>query len=345
MTAPILFHLPNDRNATAPPERRGIRRDQVGLMVSDRKTGDSQHTRFDRLIDFLNRGDTIVLNASRTIPAVLYGEWRRDQSVLVRRLEVRLAKQLSEQTWEVLPVKKGMRVGDEWIFSSQLKAEVIATDATSPLVTVKFSLEKEAFYEQIYRLGEPIRYEYIKKPWSLDYYQTVFATTPGSVELPSAGRAFSWELLIALRKKGINIVFLTLHTGLSYYLDDSYVMKPERNCEDYEVAEEAIATIAQTKKEGGKVIAVGTTVVRALESVVEESGQLQAQKGRTCVKIDAHTKLAVVDGLITGFHEPEASHLDLLNAFTGSKQLSKMYKEALTHQYLWHEFGDIHLLM
>jgi S-adenosylmethionine:tRNA ribosyltransferase-isomerase len=200
-------------------------------------------------------------------------------------------------------------------------------------------------YEQIYQLGEPVRYEYIRQPWSLDYYQTVYATVPGSVEMPSAGRAFSWELLLKLQNSGVQIVYVQLHTGLSYLLKDECQQSPEQNFEEYLVPADTVRAIHDAKARGNKIIAVGTTVVRALETSVNELGELSPGTGWTNLHIHANYPLRVVDALLTGFHEPEASHLDLLSAFIDRHLLSNAYKQAVDHRYLWHEFGDMNLII
>jgi S-adenosylmethionine:tRNA ribosyltransferase-isomerase len=190
-----------------------------------------------------------------------------------------------------------------------------------------------------------VRYEYIQEPWNLDYYQTVFATIPGSVEMPSAGRAFSWELLFRLQKKGVRIAYITLHTGLSYLLDDKWHKGPDKNFENYEVPKETADLIRVTKKAGGRVIAVGTTVVRALETVALEKREVEAHSGWTNLYITEDTKLEICDGLITGMHEPEASHLQLLSAFVDKGKLYEAYQDAIKQRYLWHEFGDMNLII
>ncbi len=345
MAAPIDFILPETLNASYPPERRGLRRDHVRLMISDRRTGKSIHTHFFRLPDYLLPGDVIVLNVSRTVPAVLKASWMREEKLLARSVEIRLAARHDEGSWEALVLGEGVKAGDLFHFSPSLSAVVTAVRARYPLVRLRFSLEGAELFEQIYHLGEPVRYEYIHQPWNLDYYQTVYASVPGSVEIPSAGRAFSWELLLELRKKGVQTACLTLHTGLSYLMDDRYRLEPEKNCEFYSIPEQTARVINQAKKSGGRIIAVGTTVVRALESAALSDGTCMAQMGRTCLRIDEKTPLKVTDGLITGFHEPEASHLDLLSAFVKPPILAGMYEEAIREGYLWHEFGDIHLIL
>ncbi|MFC7443000.1 S-adenosylmethionine:tRNA ribosyltransferase-isomerase [Laceyella putida] len=332
-TAPLTFSLPEELNASTPPERRGLRRDHVRLMISDRSTGASEHVRFHQLDQFLQPGDVVVLNSSRTIPAVLRTEDR----------EVRLARRLSDRHWDAFIMGKTVQAGEKLIFSPALQAEVHRIK--TPLVELRFSLSDACLLEQIYALGEPIRYEYIHQPWPLEYYQNVYASEPGSVELPSAGRAFSWEVLFRLKRRGIHVAYLTLHTGLSYLSEELGALPPEANCEYYHIPQETVERVSQAKQAGNRVIAVGTTVVRALESDWLRKAPHEAKAGWTCIHIDAHTPLRVVDGLMTGFHEPEASHLDLLSAFAPPESLRRMYEEAIQLRYLWHEFGDIHLII
>jgi len=344
MSAKMAFQLPNELNATMPPERRGIRRDHVRLMVLDRRTGRTAHTWFYRLDEYLKAGDLLVLNASRTIPAVLHGAWKRGDAVLKDRLEVRLARRIDEQTWDALAVAAGVAAGDTLVFAPGLEAVVTGVPA-KPLVRICFSLRGPQLIEQIYSHGEPVRYEYITHPWDLEYYQTVYASVPGSVEMPSAGRAFSWELLFKLRRKGIRTAFIRLHTGLSYWTDEAGYPSPGDNLEHYEVPSETAEAVRQTKRSGGRIVAVGTTVVRALESAVDENDRPVARSGWTNLRVDRHWPLRVVDGLITGFHEPEASHLDLLSALIDPRLLLAAYEEAIAQGYLWHEFGDMNLIL
>jgi S-adenosylmethionine:tRNA ribosyltransferase-isomerase len=211
----------------------------------------------------------------------------------------------------------------------------------SPLKTILFSKKGTDLFNSIYAIGEPVRYEYIHNKWGLDYYQTVFASHPGSVEMPSAGRAFSWELLFALQRKGIELDFIQLHTGLSYMLDDELETSPADNYEEYHLSEKTIEKIRKTKASGGRVIAVGTTVVRALES----AGITGALNGITNLYINQNFELKMVDGIITGLHEPKASHLDMLTAFVPHNLLWNAYQEAIGERYLWHEFGDMNLIL
>lgn len=342
MTATAFdFHLPSELNASHPPERRGIRRDHVKMMVLDKKTGQVKHDKFFRLSDYLKSGDLVVMNNSRTVPAILQAELFRKTKRMKQEVEIRLARRRNEDTWDVLIVTDDVRLGDILQFSSNLTGVVIDLKKGTPLKTILFSKKGTDLFNSIYSLGEPVRYEYIQDKWELDYYQTVFATHPGSVEMPSAGRAFSWELLFNLQKKGIELDFIQLHTGLSYLLDDEIETSPSDNYEEYHLSEKTIEKIHQTKASGGRVIAVGTTVVRALES----AGMTGVFNGVTNLYIHQNFPLKMVDGIITGFHEPKASHLDMLTAFIPQEKLWKAYEEAIEQQYLWHEFGDMNLIL
>ncbi|MGG1572656.1 S-adenosylmethionine:tRNA ribosyltransferase-isomerase [Fictibacillus sp. NRS-1165] len=336
----LSFFLPEELNASMPPERRGLRRDYVKMMVIDRTTGETSHKQFYQLDHFLKAGDVLVLNASRTIPAVLQGEFDGGTEV-----EVRLAHRKSERIWEALILSNQVKAGDRISFSSLLSAAVLTTENDNPFAVLEFNLCCSDLYDQIYQIGQPVRYEYIKTPWELDYYQTVFATSPGSVEMPSAGRAFSWELLFRLQKKGVKIAYIQLHTGLSYLMDDKWHVEPRENLEEYVISEETAQAVQKAKVNGNKVIAVGTTVVRALESGADQEGRITAVNGWTNLYITSETKLQVADGLITGLHEPEASHLDLLSAFVSPERLRVSYEEAIIHKYFWHEFGDMNLIL
>lgn len=335
------FYLPSELNASHPPERRGIRRDHVKMMVLDKKTGAVSHDKFFRLADYLKPGDLVVMNNSRTVPAILNADLYRHTKPIEQEVEIRLARRHNEETWDVLIVTDDIRLGDILQFSSDLSAVIIAMNENSPLKTILFSKKGTDLFNSIYSLGEPVRYEYIHNKWGLDYYQTVFASHPGSVEMPSAGRAFSWELLFNLQKKGIELDFIQLHTGLSYLLDDELETSPTDNYEEYRLSEKTIEKINKTKVSGGRIIAVGTTVVRALES----AGITGNLNGITNLYINQNFKLKMVDGIITGLHEPKASHLDMLTAFIPQNLLWNAYEEAINQRYLWHEFGDMNLIL
>ncbi len=190
------------------------------------------------------------------------------------------------------------------------------------------------------RFGFPIRYNYVKEKWPLSFFQTVYATESGSAEMPSAGRAFTPELLSHLESTGIQITPLILHTGISNLETHEPPYK-----EFYQVPSKTAHLVNSAHTSGRRVIAVGTTVVRALETVSEEGGKVHAGEGWTCKVITAPYELRSVDGLLTGMHEPHATHLAILQSLAGLAHIKLAYSEALSHGYLWHEFGDLHLIM
>jgi len=349
VTAPFSFTLPTDLSAKEPPERRGIARDEVRLLVIDRQTHRVEHTRFDRLREILRRGDLLVFNSSRTLPASLQG----CAAPAGPCMEVRLAEHLPDDAWLALllcqrgdPFGCGLRPGMQIAFGEGLNATVDERDEHIPrLWKIRFSASGSALMDLLHRLGQPIRYEYVSAPWDLDYYQTVYAREPGSAEMPSAGRGFTWKLLFDLRRRGIETAHVLLHTGLSSYMDDDLDALHPASEEEYLVGEPAAEKINRARRDGHRVIAVGTTVVRLLESVADDTGQIQAGHGYTRLRITASHILKAVDGLLTGLHEPEASHLDLLTAFLPAETIREIYEDAVRRRYLWHEFGDLNLIL
>jgi S-adenosylmethionine:tRNA ribosyltransferase-isomerase len=193
----------------------------------------------------------------------------------------------------------------------------------------------------ILRHGEPIRYSYVPEPVPLDVYQPVYASRPGSAESPSAGRPFTWELLAGLRRRGIGLADVVLHTGLSSYQDDDFDAEHRLFEELFEVGAGTAAAVASARR----VVAVGTTVVRALESAAGDDGRVRAARGWTRLAITPERPPRVVDALLTGMHEPQASHFDLLRAFVAEPLLEQAYREAVDRGYLWHEFGDAALVL
>jgi S-adenosylmethionine:tRNA ribosyltransferase-isomerase len=347
----FTFTLPPELSAKEPPERRGIRRDQVRLLVVDRTTGRIEHSRFDQISNYLRADDLLVFNSSRTLPASLRGcECSATHGAC---MEVRLAERLPDGSWLALlvceqgdPFGCGLCAGMQIEFADGLAATVLERDANiSRLWKLRFSISGTELIDLIYRLGKPIRYEYVSGPWDLDYYQTVYATEPGSAEMPSAGRAFTWKLLLDLKRRGIGSAYVVLHAGLSSYLDDELDRQHLASEEEYFVNRVTARKINQARERGGRVIAVGTTVVRALESAANENGSLTEVHGYTRLKIDHQHQLRSVDGLLTGLHEPEASHLDLLSAFLSPEKIHSAYDEAIARKYLWHEFGDLNLIL
>jgi S-adenosylmethionine:tRNA ribosyltransferase-isomerase len=348
VSAPFAFVLPPELAAREPPEVRGVPRDRVRLMVTDRRTGRVEHTHFDLLGDYLRAGDLLVFNSSRTLPAALDG-WAEGGL----DLEVRLAEHLPDDSWLALlvcrqgdPFGRGLREGLRIAFGRGLAATVLERDRRiSRLWRLRFSRSGSELVDLLYRLGRPIRYEYVSRPWSLDHYQTVYAREPGSAEMPSAGRSFTWQLLFGLQRRGVETAHLVLHTGLSSYLDDELDARHPASEEEYTIGEIAAGKVNRARAAGRRVIAVGTTVVRALESAAGPDGRVRAGHAYTRLRITADHPLRAVDGLLTGLHEPQASHLDLLTAFLPAERVRQTYEEAVRRRYLWHEFGDVNLIV
>jgi S-adenosylmethionine:tRNA ribosyltransferase-isomerase len=371
--SPFRFELPDGLLAREPPEKRGLARDQVRLLAADRATGALRHTRFDRIGDLLRPGDCLVFNASRTLPAALQGYFPPGPGAGTqgRGVHLRLARRNEDGTWSALPLTEkdepwladpaGARLvfrpapslgniqdtqGSRDIPGDALTAEVAGRDPlVSRLWRLRFSRAGSDLVESLSRLGDPVRYWYSAAPWDLDFYQTVYARDPGSMEMPSAGRAFSWRLLLDLRRRGIGTAFLVLHAGLSSYLDEEFDAGHPASVEPYRLDPEPAGRINAAKAGGGRIVAVGTTVVRALETLAAPDGTVRAGEGRTCLRITPAHRLRAVDGLLTGFHEPHASHLDLLSAFLPPERLERIYASALREGYLWHEFGDANLIL
>ena len=348
MSAPFSFTLPPELAADEPPERRGIARDEVRLLVIDRASGQLEHTRFDHFGEFLRAGDLLVFNSSRTLPASLSGCVEQGPCI-----EIRLAEHLPDDSWLALlrcqsgdPFSCGLRPKMLVDLGQGLTATIRKRDEHIPrLWQLSFSKSGSELINAFYLVGRPVRYEYVSAPWGLDYYQTVYAREPGSAEMPSAGRAFTWRLLFDLQRRGVETAYIVLHTGLSSYLDEELDAQHPASEEEYFVSERAADKINETHARGGRVIAVGTTVVRTLESAADEQKRVQAGHGYTRLHITANHALKAVDGLLTGLHEPEASHLDLLTSFLPAEKIKEAYQEAVRQKYLWHEFGDLNLIL
>lgn len=331
--------LPAELRASLPAELRGLRRDGVRLMVIDRAAESIRHSRFTELGSFLRADDLLVVNRSRTIPAAIPAR-REDGTRVHLRLCVR-----NPDEWHVLCVQPepphanvGLRVGE------RLQLDGVQTVVRGRRVDLPLLLRIDALpsgLEHVFAVGEPIRYSYVPNPVPMSHYQTVYAIEPGSAETPSAGRSFTWELLLALRHQRIGLTDIVLHTGLSSLQDDDVDAEHPLFEEWFSVESHAVDAIARAPR----VIAVGTTVVRALETAAGPDGMLRATHGWTSLRLGRASALRVVEGLLTGFHEPQASHFDLLEAFVDGPLLERAYREAIDTRYLWHEFGDLCLIL
>jgi S-adenosylmethionine:tRNA ribosyltransferase-isomerase len=329
------FTLPTELEATAPPEARGLRRDQVRLLVSYRGDDRIVHARFTDLPDFLGAGDLLVANDSATLPAALVAR-RADGSELRLHLSTRLPGGL----WVVEPRKTAVASGEQLALPGGGTATLLAPYADSRRLWVARLDLPAPILDYLRRWGRPIAYPYVCGEWPIEFYQTFYAREPGSAEMPSAGRAFSPDVLESLAHKGVGFVTLTLHTGVASLEEHEPPYE-----ESYVVPAVTAEAVRVTKAAGGRVIAVGTTVVRALESAADEAGRVIASRGWTDLVVTPERGVRVVDGLLTGFHEPKATHLAMLEAIAGRAHLATAYRAALDGRYLWHEFGDLHLIL
>lgn len=340
----LTFALPRALEAVAPPEARGVDRDTVSLLVAERTDGSIAHTRFDRLPTLLAPGDLVVVNDSATVPAAVTA--RREDGSTVRVHFSTRAPEL-EESWRIVELRtpdgahpERGRAGETLHLAGEADLELIAPYVSgSRLLLARFGAAASVG-DYLAAHGEPIHYGYIERPWPLSAYQNVYAITPGSAEMPSAGRPFTERLITALVARGVVIAPITLHTGVS---------SPERHeppyPEQYSVPPATARLVNSTHAAGRRVVAVGTTVVRALETVARRDGSVSPCSGWTDLVIDTGREIRAIDGLITGWHEPQASHLQMLAAIAGEELLARSYDQALQRGYLWHEFGDSHLIL
>src|SRR6187455_3302641 len=342
--------LPSRLEAAEPPEARGLKRDEVRLLVSRIDTDTIAHSRFSELPRWLLPGDLLVVNTSGTLNAALVARARNGD-----RFEVHLSTRMPGHFWVIevrrpgpvasLPYRDA-RAGTIYELEGSGRITLFAPyplidrlDAQSRLWIAALELG-EPVLSYLDRFGSPIRYGYVPASWPSSMYQTVFATEPGSAEMPSAARPFTPELVTRLISSGIQIAPLLLHTGVASLEDHEPPYE-----EFYRVPLETARLVNAARTAGKRVIAVGTTAVRALESVADETGMVHPGQGWTRLVITPDRRMRAVDALLTGLHEPRASHLAMLEALAGVEHLRVAYGEALRERYLWHEFGDLHLIL
>jgi S-adenosylmethionine:tRNA ribosyltransferase-isomerase len=331
------FVLPEDLEAAGPPPVR----DGVRLLVAN--ADGVRHARFASIGDYLAPGDLIVVNTSATLASALDGK-RADSPV-----HVHFSSELDDGDWVVEIRPAGAATGPVTDLSP---GEVIMLDAGAALVVDRPRPAGQArlwrarprveggAYPFLARHGRPIRYAYVPRPWPLAEYQTVFAREPGSAEMPSAGRPFTERVVTDLITRGVALAPIVLHTGVSSQ-EPGEPPQPEW----FRVPEATARLVSATRQAGGRVIAVGTTVTRALESAADPDGSVHARRGVTDVVLGPERPARVVTGLVTGWHAPGASHLALLSAVAGESLVRGAYAEALSRGYRWHEFGDSCLLL
>ena len=331
----FYYDLPEELIAQTPLKDRASSR----LMVLDRAKGDISHKHFSDIIDYLKPGDCLVMNNTRVIPARLYGVKENSGG----KIEFLLLKRLSIDTWELIlrPGKKA-KVGSRFVFGDgRLKAEVIEVKDDGNRI-VRF--EYDGIWEEILdSLGEMPLPPYIKeKLEDKNRYQTVYSKIEGSAAAPTAGLHFTDQLLEQVREKGIEIAFVTLHVGLGTFrpVSEAVIENHKMHTELYEVLPDAANTINRVRKNGGRIVCVGTTSVRTLESCSLEDGTVVAGSGDTSIFIYPGYKFKVVDALITNFHLPESTLLMLISALYDRESIMEAYKEAIKEKYRFFSFGD-----
>ena len=335
-----------------PPEARGIPRDHVRLLVA--APGVTTHTRFTHIANHLEAGDLVVVNDSATLAAAVDAHRDNTSTTTTVHFSGPLDTDCPADVIWVVELRPGPRAlgpvtdaaaGERLTLPAGGRITLLGSypdgaRTSSRLWAVQVDGVGDDLPSYLAEHGRPITYSYVDKPWPLDAYQTVFARTPGSAEMPSAARPFTTRIVTDLVAKGIAVAPITLHTGVS---------SPETGeppiAERYDVPTATADLVNLTKKRGGRVVAVGTTVTRALETVAETDGVVRAGSGVTDLVLGPERPARVVSGLVTGWHAPGASHLSLLQAVAGSALVHTAYGTAVAHGYLWHEFGDSCLLL
>lgn len=329
------FNLPEELIAQHPLENR----DQSRLMVVNRDSGQLQHKVFKDILEYLEPGDCLVLNNTRVLPARLIGE-KEDTGA---KMEFLLLKRTEKDTWETLvkPGKKA-KIGSRFVFGEGLlKAEVIDYGEDGSRI-VKFEYE-DIFEEVLDKLGQMPLPPYItEKLEDKERYQTVYSKEVGSAAAPTAGLHFTEKLLQKIQDKGINVAFLTLHVGLGTFrpVKVETIEEHKMHSEYYFMNKETAEIINKTKENGKRIIAVGTTSCRTLETIGDSNGRVREQNGWTDIFIYPGYKFKIVDALITNFHLPESTLIMLVSALAGKENIMKAYETAVNEKYRFFSFGD-----
>jgi S-adenosylmethionine:tRNA ribosyltransferase-isomerase len=337
----LLFDRPQELFASRPPEMRGEGRDDVRLLVSS-QTGHT-HARFVDLPKFLRRGDLLVVNESATLPASLHATGRLGPFVLNLSTRFDDSLWLAEPRWDTakqgpLPIEAG-----EVASAGAMRVKFLAPCSGIPRLW--FVRADGSLLSELATSGAPIRYGYVNEQFPMGVYQTMFSRVPGSAEMPSAARPITPRVLRALSVAGIRTAHVLLHTGVSSLeIEAAEVERQALYPEPFAVPSETARAVNETRERGGRVIAVGTTVVRALESAWTPGG-VRPASGFTRVFVHPGTGVHAIDGLLTGLHDPVTSHLAMLSALAGRELVFDAYREAIERRYLWHEFGDSHLIV
>ncbi len=336
----FFYDLPEELIAQEPVEPRDASR----LLALNRETGACEDKHFSDILDCLRPGDCLVLNNSRVLPARLLGE----RAATGAKVELLLLTPKGNDVWEVLagPGRRA-KPGDELTFGDGLLTATVLEIVEGGNRLVKFTYEGN-FYHTLERIGQMPLPPYIhKKLTDKERYQTVYSKTPGSAAAPTAGLHFTPALLEAIKQKGVEIAYVTLHVGLGTFrpVKEDVVENHVMHAEHYELSAETAAVINRTRQRGGRVIAVGTTSTRTLESVGLTNGRVEPADGWTSIFIYPGYKFQVLDGLITNFHLPESTLIMLVSAFAGYDNTMAAYRHAVEERYRFFSFGDAMLIL
>ncbi len=339
-TSDFNFHLPDDLIAQEPLSNRCASR----MLVVSHENDSFQHKQFSDILDYLNQGDCIVLNNTRVLPARLYGE----KVGTGAKIEILLLKRTDLTTWEILikPAKK-MKMGDSVDFGNGKLIGTIMDVLEEGNRLIKFSFDG-VFETILEELGEMPLPPYIThRLEDKERYQTVYAKHDGSSAAPTAGLHFTPDLLQAIKDKGVSIAYVTLHVGLGTFrpVKVENVLEHHMHSEYYVVEQKDADIINQTKQNGGRIFAIGTTSTRTLESVVDEFGMVQAKTGFTDIFLYPPYQFQVVDCLVTNFHLPESTLIMLVSALMGKEKTMRAYEEAVKERYRFFSFGDACLFL
>jgi S-adenosylmethionine:tRNA ribosyltransferase-isomerase len=324
------------------------------MLIVDRRTGEFRDSSVSQLPAVLRPRDLLIVNDAATLPASLPARGPSGST-----MEIRLLHHLAGSDWKAILMGDGdwrtptelrdlpetAAAGSTLEISETFTAEILKVEPESPcLVTLRFSREGIGMWTGIYAHGRPVQYSYLKNGLALWSVQTAYASRPWTAEMPSAGYPLAWSILLELKRRGVGMAWLTHAAGLSATGDedlDSLLPFPER----FEIPQSTVDAIAGTRRTGGRIIAVGTTVVRALEGCFGNKGDVVAGPGQTDLVLGRDSSLQVLDGILTGVHDPAQSHFRLLRAFAGEAALRKAWRHALEAGYMCHEFGDVCLIV
>lgn len=336
------FSVPPVLHATEPPEASGRHRDDVRLLVASPDR--FEHARFRDLGDHLDAGDLLVVNVSATLPAAVDGIVPGGEGVTVHFSAPHAAGRWIVELRAPDGARRGAAPGEVVHLPGGARVEIVAAHPDPAAPESRLWAARPVVpgppADYLARYGRPIAYDYVRRRWPLSAYQTVFSRVPGSAEMPSAARPFTERLVTELVARGVAFAPVVLHCGVS----SPEIGEPPQE-ERYEVPPATARLVNDTRRAGGRVIAVGTTVTRALETVARRDGSVEARAGVTDLVLDGSRPARVVDGLVTGWHPPGASHLSLLEAVAGPELVGRSYESALARRYRWHEFGDSCLLL